>query len=309
MLCTLWKTFEHVFIPCLMGISGSPPDESEYPNSVRLALRQRLIPVLRSLASSLRVWESVQKEYTNLTESPHLFTGNETGEELRAIARVPEKLTELELFMRGWGNMVRQMVSESNRLRKEMDRNGPQDEVEYWKSRASKLAILHRKMRSPEMKLIIYCLQSVGSEALKAWKGLEHKVLFCFTEAKDNSAYIDRIATICHSLYLDDPVQIKGDAHCLLQTVMMIQSTSMYYNTSERISHLLVKVRKFNKHIEPNTQSKVLPILPDSFSFPSESLPTLFFVFWIHWYLENSIQQASNGSTVKIKIKVRSRYK
>lgn len=242
-LCAIWKTLEQVYVPSLLGIVLSSHDESEYSNNVRNALSQRLIPILRILASSLRVWEQVEIEYHELTDMPKILSGNETLDELRRIARVPEKLDPMATFLHRWGSMVGQIVLESNRLRKEVDTNGPQDEVEYWKCRASKLALIHRTIRSPEMKCIVYALQSVGSNALKVWKGLEQKVLFCFTEAKDNAAYIDRINAICHSLYLYNPVRIKEDVHYLLQTVMMIQSTSMHYNTSEKISHLLVKVR------------------------------------------------------------------
>jgi dynein heavy chain len=226
-----------------MGLAYAPPEESDYDFSVRHALRQRLIPILRSFASSLRVWEAAQVEYDALTESSKIFTGNETIEELRKIVKTPAKIEGLERYMRKWNIMVSQIVLESERLRKELDSNGPQDEVEYWKLRASRLAILHKTIHSGEMKFTIFCLQLAGSDAIKVWRALDQKVTFCFTEAKDNSAYIDRIDKITHSLYLDNPVRIKGDTHCLLQTVMMIQSTSMYYNSSERISHLLVKVK------------------------------------------------------------------
>lgn len=48
----------------------------------------------------------------------------------------------------------------------------------------------------------------------------------------------------CHSLYLDDPVKIKDSILSLLQTVRLIHSVSQFYNTSERISSLMVKVGK-----------------------------------------------------------------
>nr|XP_013189103.1 unnamed protein product [Amyelois transitella] len=46
----------------------------------------------------------------------------------------------------------------------------------------------------------------------------------------------------CHSLYLDDPVKIKDSILSLLQTVRLIHSVSQFYNTSERISSLMVKI-------------------------------------------------------------------
>ncbi|XP_068620684.1 dynein axonemal heavy chain 5 [Battus philenor] len=46
----------------------------------------------------------------------------------------------------------------------------------------------------------------------------------------------------CHSLYLDDPVKINDSILSLLQTVRLIHSVSQFYNTSERISSLMVKI-------------------------------------------------------------------
>jgi hypothetical protein len=72
-MCTIWKTLEHVFVPWLLGIAHSPSDEREFSNPVRKALTQRLIPILRSFASSLRVWEAVQKKDAELTELPQIL--------------------------------------------------------------------------------------------------------------------------------------------------------------------------------------------------------------------------------------------
>lgn len=58
----------------------------------------------------------------------------------------------------------------------------------------------------------------------------------------DTSAYIDRIDHIAHPLYLDTPAAINKMVNGLCQTVMLIQTSSMFYNTSEKLSHLLVKI-------------------------------------------------------------------
>jgi len=201
-----------------------------------------MIPSLRSFCSALSVWEYIQVELETLIITERVFYGYETIEDIRRYAKLPEKLEILERTMKTWTSTVSQIVAESDRLRKEVDSNGPQDEVEYWKRRASLLSILHQRVHSEEMKLTILCLSIAGSNALKVWKSLEHRVAYVFNEAKDISAYIDRIDHIAHPLYLDPPSSILKVINSLIQTVMLIQSSSMFYNTSEKISHLLVKI-------------------------------------------------------------------
>jgi len=242
MLKMLYKTFEHVCIPALLGLEFSGDQDYDTDGTVCLSVKNRLVPALRSFCSALRVWGAIQMEYDTLIQTETVFHGLETIEELRQLSKTPDKLQILERTMKKWNETVTQIVSESERLRKEMDSNGPQDEVEYWKQRAAKLSLLYDKIRSGEMKFTVFVLQMAKSNALKVWKSLEMKVVYCYNEATDNAAYIDRIDKICHSLYLDNPIKIKGDCQKLMRTVMMIQTSSMFYNTSEKITHLLVKV-------------------------------------------------------------------
>jgi hypothetical protein len=78
---------------------------------------------------------------------------------------------------------------------------------------------------------------------IRLWRDTDHKITFCYNEAKDNAKFIQAMEKCCHSLYLDDPVKIKDSILSLLQTVRLIHSVSQFYNTSERISSLMVKVR------------------------------------------------------------------
>lgn len=240
-LRSMWKSIEKVYIPSLMGLASGHED-LDLDEFVRGSIRERMVPALRSFCSAIRVLELIQKDYSTLVVTEKVFYGHEQIEDIRRYARLPEKLQILERTIRTWTDTVTQLVSESDRLRKEVDSDGPQDEVEYWKHRAAQFALLSQKIYSGEMKYTILCLQLAGSNALKVWKSLEARVNYVYNEAKDTAAYIDRIDKVCHSLYLDSPQKIKGDVKMLMQTVMMIQSSSTYYNTSEKISHLLVKI-------------------------------------------------------------------
>lgn len=155
---------------------------------------------------------------------------------------------------------------ESEQLRRENDSSGPQDELEYWKRRGAQFSQLLSHLQvciefslnrygllkySPHIQLsfqhrevqwTLFCLSCSGSKILKQWKETDKKITFCYNEARDNSKFIQAMEQCCHSLYLDDPVNMRESIVSLLQTVRLIYSVSQFYNTSERTSTLMVKV-------------------------------------------------------------------
>ncbi|KAJ8970193.1 hypothetical protein NQ314_001340, partial [Rhamnusium bicolor] len=119
---------------------------------------------------------------------------------------------------------------------------GPQDELEYWKKRGARFSQIVNQVNSSEVQMTILCVKLSHSKIMKEWKETDKKITFCYNEAKDNAKFIQALETKCHSLYLDDPVNMKKSILGLLQTVRLIHSVSQFYNTSERTSALMVKI-------------------------------------------------------------------
>jgi Dynein heavy chain, N-terminal region 1. len=90
--------------------------------------------------------------------------------------------------------------------------------------------------------MTIQCLTLAKSKIIPVWKETDMKITYCFNEARDNAKYIQAMEHYCHSLYIDDPERMCQSILNLLQTVRLIHSVSKYYNTSERISSLMVKI-------------------------------------------------------------------
>ena len=63
--------------------------------------------------------------------------------------------------------VIQELILESEILRVENDNDGPQDELEYWKSRAAKLTLLVDQISSPECRMTIATLRAAQSRLLR----------------------------------------------------------------------------------------------------------------------------------------------
>lgn len=126
-------------------------------------------------------------------------------------------------------------------------------------------------------------LNLAHSKSIKLWRETDKKITYCYNEARNNAKFIQAMEKCCHSLYLHDPVRMKDTILSLLQTVRLIHSVSQFYNTSERISSLMVKVSvKF-----------FLSIFQSSFIYQLTSI-ILYFFFVDHESNDRNVQTVHN---------------
>lgn len=77
---------------------------------------------------------------------------------------------------------------------------------------------------------------------LKKWRELDNLVTEGSNEAQDIVKYLYALEKYCEPLYRSDPTKIPEILPSLLYAIRMVFTTSRYYNTTERITALLVKV-------------------------------------------------------------------
>lgn len=165
-----------------------------------------------------------------------------TSSDYLTVAASIESLGHVEDIVKVWKRQIEVILAESEQIRREADNIGPRAELDYWKSRTSKFNYLLDQVKSHEVKAALGVLQAAKSRLLGKWKELDMKITDSANEARDNVKYLYTLERFCDPLYNSDPVSMLSDIPGLINAIKMIHSISMYYNTSERMTSLFLKV-------------------------------------------------------------------
>ncbi|CAL8248584.1 unnamed protein product [Lota lota] len=159
-----------------------------------------------------------------------------------AAANSSETLERMEACLKVWIKQIEQVLAESDQLRKEADDLGPRAELDHWKKRMSRFNYLLDQLKTPAVKAVLGVLIVAKSKLIKSWKELDTRITDSANEAKDNVKYLYTLEKFCDPLYNSDPVSMVDAIPGLVNAIRMIHGISRYYNTSEKITSLFVKV-------------------------------------------------------------------
>ena len=79
---------------------------------------------------------------------------------------------------------------------------------------------------------------------LRRWRQIDINITEAANEAKDNVKYLTTLDKFLEPLYTGTPNTIIDTLPALLNSVKMIHTIARYYNTTERMSNLFMKVRR-----------------------------------------------------------------
>ncbi|XP_071095783.1 dynein axonemal heavy chain 8-like [Haliotis cracherodii] len=163
------------------------------------------------------------------------------GDCVQAAAN-PDIVSVLEDLALAWCKQIEQILAESDQMRKEADDTGPLAELEHWRQMMARFNALLEQIKSHKCRMVINIIHIARSKVLKKWKDLDKRITDCANEAKDNVKYLYTLEKYCEPLYRCDPVSMIDYLPGLINAIRMIHNISRYYNTSERMTALFIKV-------------------------------------------------------------------
>ncbi|XP_037644332.1 dynein heavy chain 8, axonemal-like isoform X1 [Sebastes umbrosus] len=162
--------------------------------------------------------------------------------DMKVAAANIDMVHRLEEILMQWYKQIEQVLIESDQLRKEDDSAGPLCELQHWEEMSSMFNSIINHIKGPECKAVVMVLHISRSKIMKMWRELDVRITDRANEAKDNAKFLNTLEKVCQPLYNSDPVTMMKSVQNVISAIEMINNVSLYYNTSEKISALFMKV-------------------------------------------------------------------
>ena len=155
-----------------------------------------------------------------------------------------------------WQDKLNEFVAEAIAMRREDKDDGPVKELDYWKQRMRKLTQVSEQLSSKNCRGVYDLLDNACENlqpelgvnyqriymATSNWRGIDNKITEQLSEAKDNVKYLQTLEKYLEPLYTSSPDSIKETLPALMNSIKMIHTIARYYNTTERMTGLFVKI-------------------------------------------------------------------
>ena len=133
---------------------------------------------------------------------------------------------------------------------------GPDTELEYWRRRMQRLLSITEQIKTKDCKTVIGVLSAVTKAnptemridrqrlfaLLRRWRQIDINITEAANEAKDNVKYLQTLEKFIDPLYRGTPQTVIDALPALLNSIKMIHTIARYYNTTERMTTLFVKI-------------------------------------------------------------------
>ncbi|XP_064627182.1 dynein axonemal heavy chain 5-like isoform X2 [Lineus longissimus] len=228
-----------IMLPALQGNENWGPLKDSSNSQV-----QDFLETLEKFVASLMGAKDNMEGQVTLGDNDlgYMLDPLKTPADYQSAASNTDTLEKMEELLGLWAKQIEQVLAESEQMRREADDIGPTAELNYWKSRTSKFNNLLEQIKSPRCKALVGILHAAKSKMLKKWKELDMRITDAANEAKDNVKYLYTLDKFFGPLTKCTPASLVEHIPKLMSAIRMIYSISQYYNTSERMTSLFVKI-------------------------------------------------------------------
>ncbi|XP_052127393.1 dynein axonemal heavy chain 5-like [Frankliniella occidentalis] len=151
-------------------------------------------------------------------------------------------VTVIEKHVREWCDQIQEVLTVRQQIRRERENIGPRSELVYWRRCLAKYTSIIEHLKSPVCQNCIVVLVLSKSKLLARWKRLDSEITEAANEAADTVKYMYGIQRLLAPLYQLDPPSLAAQIPNLMTLIRNLYSTSRFYNTTERLQVMLVKV-------------------------------------------------------------------
>ncbi|XP_039872861.1 dynein heavy chain 8, axonemal-like isoform X1 [Simochromis diagramma] len=205
--------------------------------------KENLMYTIKRCLDSLEEIHISNKYIVHLTTFTHIdFSKLASLNDMKTAAANCEMVHQLEKNLLQWCKEIEQVLIESDQLRKGADSEGPLSDLEHWKGMSIRFNSIITHIKSQKCKTVVMVLHISRSKTVKMWRKLDTRITRCANEAKDNVKFLNTLEKVLQPLYISDPVTMMKNVQNVISTIHMIFRVSLYYNTSETISSLFIKV-------------------------------------------------------------------
>ena len=221
-----------VFVPVL-NEQNSWGKNSAHDTQDFLHLAQKFSNTLNTAVRSIHsgVDLPVPTEHVNVDPKPAVCA---------QLAENPEVVAYFETILAQWCTLVDRVLTDETRT--DSDADGPDAELEYWRSRMAKLNSISEQTKSKPAKVLFGVLLACRSKVYKAWRQIDTRITDVSNEAKDNVKYLITLENSLEPMYNGTPTQVIDAMPSLMNNVKMMHTIARYYNTSERMTPLMSKI-------------------------------------------------------------------
>ena len=191
---------------------------------------------------SLESASSVMEETVQL-KAPNLFDVQDTAASCVRAAANTEIVQNFEDVLEGWLKNLERMIGRNNLIRSESETDGPQAELEHWKSQMTLFNSITQQIRSSkDCRVVLGVLRAANSPLLKRWAVMDARITDCANESKDNVKYLYTVEQFSEPLRTSTPVEAIGLLPPLLFSIRNMQSVARYFNSPDNLTTLFVKI-------------------------------------------------------------------